>query len=60
MIYVISQRYQEQLFAVNITLTPEGDAHREEVLALLFEYAAPSEGDRPLKPGVSEVDGRWT
>jgi len=27
-----------QLFAVNITLTPEGDAHREEVLALLFEY----------------------
>ncbi|CAE7775584.1 IDE [Symbiodinium microadriaticum] len=28
----------EQLFAINITLTPEGDAHREEVLALLFEY----------------------
>lgn len=27
----------EQLFAVNITLTPEGDLHREEVLALLFE-----------------------
>ena len=30
-------RSQEQLFAVNITLTPEGDLHREEVLALLFE-----------------------
>ncbi|CAJ1396757.1 unnamed protein product [Effrenium voratum] len=28
----------EQLFAVNISLTPEGDAHREEILALLFEY----------------------
>ncbi|CAE8650341.1 unnamed protein product [Polarella glacialis] len=28
----------EQLFAVNISLTPEGDAHRQEVLALLFEY----------------------
>ncbi|CAE7368573.1 IDE, partial [Symbiodinium pilosum] len=28
----------EQLFAINITLTPEGDAHRDEVLALLFEY----------------------
>lgn len=56
---VISQRYQEQLFAVNITLTPEGDAHREEVLALLFEYAQPL-SDRRVKPGVSEVDGRWT
>eukprot|EP00931_Biecheleriopsis_adriatica_P031421 TRINITY_DN18431_c0_g1_i3.p1 TRINITY_DN18431_c0_g1~~TRINITY_DN18431_c0_g1_i3.p1 ORF type:complete len:1119 (+),score=279.20 TRINITY_DN18431_c0_g1_i3:68-3424(+) len=28
----------EQLFAVNISLTPEGDQHREEVLAMLFEY----------------------
>lgn len=29
-----------QLFTVSITLTPEGDEHRDEVLALLFEYLA--------------------
>lgn len=28
----------QQLLAVNISLTPEGDAHREEVIALLFHY----------------------
>lgn len=27
-----------QLFAVNISLTPEGDSEREKVLALLFQY----------------------
>ena len=40
--YPVVDRPEEQLFAVNITLTPEGDLHREEILALLFEYVGPS------------------
>jgi len=34
-----SQSFSDgQLFAVNITLTPEGDENRENVMALLFEW----------------------
>jgi len=28
----------QQLFSVSVALTPEGDRHREEILALIFEY----------------------
>ncbi|CAE8604139.1 unnamed protein product [Polarella glacialis] len=30
----------QQLFSLSLILTPEGDAHQEEVLALLFQYVA--------------------
>jgi len=38
-----------QLFALNITLSPEGDQHRDEVLALAFEYV-----DMIVKAGPKE------
>eukprot|EP00971_Amphidinium_carterae_P192807 3825780-Amphidinium_carterae.1 len=51
-----SQNFSDQqLFSVIVALTPEGDAHREEVLALIFEYVALLRKEGPKEETYKEL-----